>query len=372
MSLTRHPLAPNLTYQLSQTRLKYPFRKEDSLARLVTRRPCELRGILSEIALLRSHSKRESRELKLVTNNRPIRILLVGEGKEARRLHHLLDPDQSNAFEISQVAGLDLAAERLSNDTADILLLDLGPRHRQGRVIVEAARAAAPDMPMIILAEDEDDALAIDALRQGAQDFLAKPQLDHVRFSRSLLFAIERHRLQKNLQNLSLVDDLTGLHNRRGFLALAEQHLRIILRRGAALLIYLDLDDLKLINDTYGHFEGNRALIVTANVLRACFRQSDILARLGGDEFCVLMTDAAHDSAQQVRKRLQQRVDFINELSSWRFRLSLSVGIADVPVVHQPSIDELLRVADANMYEEKRQKQLRGAASPALKHTTVA
>jgi len=327
---------------------------------------------MSEIALFHSSSTRESRELKLVTNIKPIRILFVGESKEARRLHRLLDPHQSSAFEVSHVPGLDLAAERLASDPMDILLLDLGAMQRQGRAIVEAARAAAPDMPMVILAEHEDDTLAIDALRQGAQDFLAKLQLDNAGFVRSLLFAIERHRLQKTLQNLSLVDDLTGLHNRRGFLALAEQHLRIILRRGAALLIYLDLDDLKLINDTYGHFEGNRALIVTANVLRACFRQSDILARLGGDEFSVLMTDAAHDSAQQVRKRLQQRVDFINELSSWRFRLSLSVGIADVPVVHQPSIEELLRVADANMYEEKRQKQLRGAASPALKHTTVA
>ena len=66
----------------------------------------------------------------------------------------------------------------------------------------------------------------------------------------------------------------------------------MIERKGTALLIYLDLDDLKIINDSCGHLEGNRALVVTANVLRACFRQSDILARLGGDEFCILMTDA--------------------------------------------------------------------------------
>ena len=209
-------------------------------------------------------------------------------------------------------------------------------------------------------------------LRQGAQDFLDKEHLDRSALVRALRYSIERHRLQKNLQNLSLMDDLTGLYNRRGFLALAEQHLRMIQRKGAALLIYLDLDDLKLINDSYGHLEGNRALIVTANVLRACFRQSDILARLGGDEFCVLMTDAAQDSAQQVRKRLQQRADFINALSSWNFRLSLSVGIADVPVVHQPSLDQLLRVADTHMYEEKRKKQLRGSDSPALKQSTVA
>ena len=305
-------------------------------------------------------------------NDVPIRILLVGEPKDACRLRGLLDTEDSAQFHIAHVADLELAAERLSTDPADVLLLDLGTKQPQGRAYVQAARAAAPDTPMVILADTEDELLAVEALRQGAQDFLAKEGVDRPALVRALRYSIERHRLQKNLQNLSLIDDLTGLHNRRGFLALAEQHLRMIQRKGAALLVYLDLDDLKLINDNYGHLEGNRALIVTANVLRACFRQSDILARLGGDEFCVLMTDAGQDSAQQVRKRLQQRSDFINALSSWRFRLSLSVGIADVPVVRQPSLDQLLRIADAHMYEEKKNKQLRGSDSPALKQSTVA
>ncbi len=306
------------------------------------------------------------------TNGVPIRILLVGEVKHACRLRGLLGGEDSTQFHIAHVSDLDLAAKRLSSDPADVLLLELGSKQQQGRPYVQAARAAAPDTPMVILAESEDELLAVDALRQGAQDFLAKERLDRPALVRALRYSIERHRLQKNLQNLSLIDDLTGLYNRRGFLALAEQHLRMIQRKGAALLIYLDLDDLKLINDSYGHLEGNRALMVTANVLRACFRQSDILARLGGDEFCVLMTDAGQDSAQQLRTRLQQRLDFINALSSWHFRLSLSVGIAEVPVVHQPSLDQLLRIADAQMYEDKKNKQLRGSDSQALKQSTVA
>ena len=305
-------------------------------------------------------------------NGVPIRILLVGEARDACQLRGLLDTGDSDQFHIGHVADLDLAAERLSSHPADVLLVHLGTKQRQGRAYVQSARAAAPDTPVIVLSESEDELLAVDALRQGVQDFLDKEHLDRPSLVRALRYSIERHRLQKNLQNLSLIDDLTGLHNRRGFLALAEQHLRMIQRKGAALLIYLDLDDLKLINDSCGHLEGNRALVVTANVLRACFRQSDILARLGGDEFCVLMTDAGQDSAQQVRKRLQQRADFINALSSWNFRLSLSVGIAEVPVVHQPSLDQLLRIADTEMYEEKRKKQLRGSDSPALKQSTVA
>jgi diguanylate cyclase (GGDEF)-like protein len=265
------------------------------------------------------------------------------------------------------VTDLELAAERVSGGEMDVMLLDIGSKCRQGSAFVQAARAAAPDMPVVVLSESENEALAVEALRQGVQDFLAKEQLDRAALTRSLRYSIERHRLQKTLQSLSLIDDLTGLNNRRGFLALAEQHLRMILRKGAAMLVYLDLDDLKLINDNHGHLEGNRALIVTANALRACFRQSDILARLGGDEFCVLMTDAGRDSAKQVRKRLQQRMDFINASATWRFRLSLSVGIAEVPVVRQPSLEELLRIADSRMYEEKRIKQLRTASSPALK-----
>jgi diguanylate cyclase (GGDEF)-like protein len=305
-------------------------------------------------------------------NGVPIRILLVGEAEDACQIRGLLGIEDSGQFHIGHVPDLELAAERLSCDPADVLLIDLGSKQRQGRAYVQAARAAAPDTPMVILAEVEDELLAIEALRQGVQDFFCKQHLDRSTLVRGLCYSIERHRLQKNLQNLSLLDDLTGLYNRRGFLALSEQHLRMIQRKGAALLIYLDLDDLKLINDSCGHLEGNRALVVTANVLRACFRQSDILARLGGDEFCVLMTDAGQDSAQQVRKRIQQRADFINVLSSWNFRLSLSVGIAEVPVTQQPSLDQLLRIADAQMYEEKRNKRLRGSDSPALKQSTAA
>jgi len=302
----------------------------------------------------------------------PMRILLVGEAKDACRLRDVLGAEDADQFHIGHVADLNLAAERLASEPADVLLVDLGLNQRQGRAYVQAARSVAPDTPMVILAESEDELLAVEALRQGVQDFLGKENLDRPALIRALRYSIERHRLQRNLQNLSLIDDLTGLYNRRGFLALAEQHLRMIQRKGAALLVYLDLDNLKVINDKHGHLEGNRALIVTANVLRACFRQSDILARLGGDEFCVLMTDAGQDSAAQVRKRLQQRTEFVNALSSWKFHLSMSLGIADVPVVRQPSLEDLLRVADLQMYDEKRKKQVRGAESPALKQSTVA
>jgi two-component system, cell cycle response regulator len=266
---------------------------------------------------------------------------------------------------------MDFAADRISAGKADVLLLDLGTEHTHGRALVQAARAAAPDLPVVILSECEDETLAVESLQQGVQDFLSKESLDRGALTRALRYAIERHRLQKTLQSLSLIDELTGLNNRRGFLALAEQHLRVILRKGAALLVYLDLDDLKAINDTFGHQEGNRALIDATTILRACFRQSDIIARLGGDEFCVLLTDAGKDSEQLVRKRLRQRTDSANNAAPRKFRISFSVGIASVLSASRPSLEELLRIADRQMYEEKKSKHLRSVLPRALNHLTV-
>jgi diguanylate cyclase (GGDEF)-like protein len=301
-----------------------------------------------------------------------IHVLFVGALQDAGKLRELLDSNEAAVFQITQVDALDLAAERISSGEADILLLDLGAKHSQGRALVQAARAAAPDLPVVILSDSEDEALAVESLRQGVQDFLPKAQLDRAAMSRALRYSTERYRLQQSLQSLPLTDDLTGLHNRRGFLVLAEQHMRVILRKGAGLLVCLDLDNLKSINDTFGHLEGNRALVVTSNLIRNSFRQSDILARMGGDEFCVLMTDAGKDSERQIRHRLQQCVDFTNELSSWHFRISFSMGFANVPSVRQPSLEELLRTAVDGMFREKRNKQLRGAFVPAVKQTSIA
>ena len=311
-----------------------------------------------------------SRGFPVSMNADPIRILLVGDVAEAQKLRCLLDANGSSQFRITHVNEIESAVECLAREDTDVLLLDIGQDREQARSIVHAVASAAPRVPVLILSESENESLALESLQQGAQDFLTKEKLDRATLIRSLRFAIERHRLQKAHQTLSLLDDLTGLQNRRGFLALADQHLRMMQRRGAALLVYVDVDDLKSINDAYGHLVGNRALVATANILRACFRQSDILARLGGDEFCVLMTDACKDSPLHVRKRLQQRVDFTNALSTLGFRLSLSVGTADVPAVLQPPLEELLRLADLQMYEQKRNKQPNSSATASMKQMT--
>lgn len=166
----------------------------------------------------------------------------------------------------------------------------------------------------------------------------------------------ERKRVEAALQNLSLVDELSGLYNRRGFLAVTEQHLASIRRhKKLPVILYADLDGLKKINDSFGHAEGDRALKQTAELLKDTFRTSDIIARVGGDEFVILAAIGQDESSDSLTDRLQERFDLHNAKLGRKYRLSISVG-----VVHfdpdETTIDEVTARADRSMYENKRRK----------------
>ena len=157
------------------------------------------------------------------------------------------------------------------------------------------------------------------------------------------------------LENLSLVDDLTGLYNRKGFLALAHHRVKMAQRAGEPFFVaFVDLDDLKQINDKFGHQAGNCALVDAANVLKQSFRDSDILARLGGDEFAVFIAEA---DDQKITRRILHNLAAHNDSARSQYCLSFSMGI--VPGVSSEGfeIEALLAQADALMYQQKRQKR---------------
>lgn len=159
------------------------------------------------------------------------------------------------------------------------------------------------------------------------------------------------------MRELALEDELTGLHNRRGFLVLAEKQLQIARRAGRpGLLLFADLDGMKLINDRHGHEAGDSALRRTAAVLRSAFRTSDITARLGGDEFVVLCPDTGPEAAPQLLAGLERHVGDANAGAAVPWRLALSVGTAAFDPQLPVTLDELLREADAAMYASKQAK----------------
>ena len=166
--------------------------------------------------------------------------------------------------------------------------------------------------------------------------------------------AVKQALLDRELRYLALTDDLTCLYNRRGFFAAATQQLKLAQRKAQSLLLlFCDVDNLKKINDTYGHREGDLALIRVADTLEQAFRGSDIVARLGGDEFVVLAMEASNQTREVILSRLEKNLKKLNADES-RYELSLSVGVATLDPKQPITLGELMVQADKAMYEKKR------------------
>lgn len=177
----------------------------------------------------------------------------------------------------------------------------------------------------------------------------------------------EHYKVQEELRSLSLIDELTGLLNRRGFLTVSLQTLNLAQRlKGPLLLVFADLDGMKVINDTHGHGEGDRALVDTAEVLRKTYRDSDIIARMGGDEFAALAMGTSIEDAAVLVKRLQSQIDAHNKREQRPYCLSLSVGVVPYDAKTGESIADLLARADQAMYENKRRKYEEAQRDPSL------
>ncbi|HXM94461.1 MAG TPA: GGDEF domain-containing protein [Candidatus Dormibacteraeota bacterium] len=161
---------------------------------------------------------------------------------------------------------------------------------------------------------------------------------------------------EKELRYLALTDDLTCLYNRRGFFAAATQQLKLARRNAQGLLLFFcDVDNLKKINDSYGHHDGDLAIVRATDALEQTFRRSDILARLGGDEFAVLALEASTQSQGVILRRLAKSLKKSNANES-RYEMSLSVGLARFDPKHPVSLGELIAQADQAMYEQKRSR----------------
>jgi diguanylate cyclase (GGDEF)-like protein/PAS domain S-box-containing protein len=169
----------------------------------------------------------------------------------------------------------------------------------------------------------------------------------------------ERKRYEEEIQAMSMTDHLTGLYNRRGFMMLAEQQLKLAQRtKKGVVVLFADLDDIKRINDALGHKKGDEAITEAADIFREIFRGSDIIARIGGDEFAVLANAVSKENLEFLRYRLQVRTDIHNAQGNRDYHISMSIGMAFYDPENPSSIDELVSRADGLMYEEKKKKRI--------------
>jgi diguanylate cyclase (GGDEF)-like protein/PAS domain S-box-containing protein len=166
-----------------------------------------------------------------------------------------------------------------------------------------------------------------------------------------------RKQLEDALRALALIDELTGLYNRRGFMTLAERQLTLVRRKHQCLvLVAADLDGLKEINDRFGHQEGDRAIIAAAGILKQTYREADIVARLGGDEFTVFPIEAAAASVPMLVDRLHANITAWNERTKAPYKLSMSTGSAVIEGELSKGLLQLLAEADAQLYKQKRER----------------
>jgi two-component system, cell cycle response regulator len=296
-----------------------------------------------------------------MSSTTPLRVLLVEDSRtQAHLLKQTLDMDPK-PFDVVRVDCLRAALESLNDSAVDLILLDLVLPDSEGLDTFAAVHTAYPELPIIVLSGSSDETIALRAVADGAQDYLFKATVSPEVLTRSIRYAMERHRTLRQLRNVALFDDLTGVYNRRGFMFLAEQNVAAARASGTPItILYLDVDHLKQINDLHGHLEGDRALTDVADILRGTFRAADLVGRIGGDEFCVLLVDDTEPPAAV--NRLRRAVDALNAPGHREFELCCSIGATSQQPVEGSTLADALRRADRAMYAERDAKLVMSSA----------
>jgi two-component system, cell cycle response regulator len=285
-----------------------------------------------------------------------VRVLLVEDDEDDYVLTRALLAEGFGArvslvWASTRAAGL----ERLTHDTFDVALLDYNLGSETGVDVLREARARGCRTPIIMLTGQDDRATDLNAMHAGAADYLVKGRVTGEMLERAIRYARERHRLLEEISALSLTDELTGLHNRRAFMTMADQRLQLLERTGSTcLLVFADVDGLKAANDTIGHEAGDRLLVDAARALEAAFRRSDLVARIGGDEFIVLADGASEVDVQSLLAKVQKQIDIRNgKAEPGAPCLSISVGALSFSAGQATRLPDLIAEADARMLAHK-------------------
>jgi len=294
-----------------------------------------------------------------------IAILLVED--EGIVAQDLLETVLRLGYRVAGIASEGVQAVCMAEELQpQLIIMDVGLRGEVDGIQAAQMIQERAHMPVIFLTGHRDAQTLERAVQTGPLGYLIKP-FQEVELRCAIEVAVHKHRaeianrereeaLRRNadlLTSLSLVDELTQLRNRRGFFELAEQALKVARREHHTLgLFFIDLNGLKQINDALGHLSGDQALRETADALRQTFREADIIARLGGDEFVALAH--VHPDSSVLRERLRAQLAVLNAAPDRPYTLDVSIGTTLVDAASDDSVEDLIALADADMYEEKR------------------
>ncbi|MBC7838274.1 MAG: GGDEF domain-containing response regulator [Nitrospiraceae bacterium] len=286
-----------------------------------------------------------------------IKALLVEDNDvDAQLTQDLLYEWSIEEFRITRVKTLGEGLALLSRERFDAVLLDLSLPDAFGLPTVRQVHATSPTIPVVVLSGVSDQNLALQAVQQGAQDYLVKGQGHPELLARAVRYAIERKRCEEHLTYLAQYDHLTGLVNRTLFRDRVVQAMARTKRMQQPIgLMLLDLDRFKAVNDTFGHDMGDELLKAVAQRLKICVREVDTVARMGGDEFTIILEGVSSEqNILAVATRITESIAAPFELKGHHLSIGVSIGITIYPQ-DDHSIDELLKHADTAMYRAKQQ-----------------
>lgn len=285
----------------------------------------------------------------------PLRIAVADDEPDMRDFYQTVLPRLGNIVVAAVSNGRDLL-EQCRLHRPDLVITEIKMPDVDG---IEAAATIYQQrpIPVILVSAYHDPETIQRAEADHVMSYLVKP-VRAADLAPCIALARRRFADVQALAALSLTDELTGLNNRRGFLVLAEQQVKLAQRKEHKLsLLFIDVDGLKAINDTHRHQAGDRVLRETAEILRQTFRSSDILARLGGDEYCVLVIDDPSGAGAAI-ERLLNNVERRNAADRGApAALSLSVGAVDIDPAAGIRVEDWLDIADKRMYEQKLAKR---------------
>ena len=291
-------------------------------------------------------------------NDKAIKILYVEvEIDHAILIRELIKEIKNVNYEMTHVQHLEEALFKLDNERYDIVMLDLALHCNKGLDNITTVCKRVLDVPVVVMTSKEDESMAIKTLQRGAEECLATGEMNSHALSRILSYAIMRHKGRVELQSLSLVDDLTGLYNQRGFMLFAQQQLSIAKRtKRGMIFFFIHLEGLNQISEKFGLQYEDLAKIETANILKEVFRESDIIACHSKNEFTAIAIESFYANNEIIIARLLDELESRNKQENRSYTLSLCIGTAYYDTEELCTIDELINRAKESMTEQKKNK----------------
>ena len=281
-------------------------------------------------------------------------VLLIEDNPgDARLIELMLAEDPESPFRLNCVDRLSRGLDFLAADRPVLVLLDLSLPDSHGLETFDKVYAHSPTVPIIVLTGNDDQMIALSAVKSGAQDYLVKGKLDRELLVRAMQYSIERKRYQEQLEHQANYDALTGLPNRNLLHDRLKQAVYAQRQARAIAVVFIDLDHFKFINDSLGHSAGDKLLQRMADRLRDAVRDGDTVSRLGGDEFILVLNDQQNEEV--IFRAMQRIIGKVSEpviLGGQELTVTCSAGISLYPQ-DGPDADTLLKNADAAMYRAK-------------------